>query len=141
MKYSSKKDLWLMLFIWISMLFSIGSSIYGLIVKEAGMAGFIIVSLMGVLLPIFFLWMLYSTYYLVTETHLIIRFGPFKQVIPLDSIKSVQNTNSPLSGPALSMKKIEIKYGKYDSVLISPKDREAFMDMLVEKYPEIKIIK
>ncbi len=71
---------------------------------------------------------------------MIIKYGPFKKVIPLNLIKSVKKTTNTLSGPALSLKRIEIVYGQYDFVLISPKDRDEFMRVLSKYCPQAEII-
>ncbi len=81
-----------------------------------------------------------TTYYLIEEENLVIRFGPFKKTVPLDAIKSVKKTMNPLSSPALSLKRLEITYNTYDMVLISPKDRDAFIEIISSRYKNIKII-
>lgn len=81
-----------------------------------------------------------NTYYVVNSSQksLIILSGLFfKKSIEIDSIKRVEDSNSLLSAPAMSMKRLEIIYNKFDSILISPKDKEGFVVALQEVKPEI----
>jgi uncharacterized membrane protein YdbT with pleckstrin-like domain len=60
------------------------------------------------------------------------------QKVPVKDIKSVTKTYNPLSAPALSINRLEIKYGNnYNYVLISPKERAAFINQLVLLNPNI----
>ncbi|WP_232223917.1 PH domain-containing protein [Anoxybacteroides tepidamans] len=89
-------------------------------------------------LPLFVLWMWLTTYYVLDNDRLIIKYGPFRKIIPLNAIRSVRKTSNPLSSPALSLKRLEIVYGLYHTVLISPKDRDAFIDLLRERCPNME---
>jgi hypothetical protein len=72
-----------------------------------GIVAIVTVSAVG--LPI---WLLFSTYYLVEGGTLSIRSGPMKVSIPLRDIQSVGPSRSMLSAPALSLKRLEIVYGR-----------------------------
>ena len=58
-------------------------------------------------------------------------------VIDIATITKIENTNSVLSAPALSMDRIEVFYNKYDSVVISPGDKAGFIARLKETNPEV----
>lgn len=73
------------------------------------------------------LWLLFSTEYRVVEQALLVRSGPFRWTIPLAEISSVRESNSALSSPALSLKRLEVKYGGGKSILLSPADRDGFL--------------
>jgi membrane protein YdbS with pleckstrin-like domain len=139
MKFPSKKDWWLTIIIWGAMLFAMGSGIYSLIFEESNFIDFVIVLILAVMLPVFLLWMWLTTYYVLDESNLVIKYGPFKKIIPLNTIKSVKKTMNPLSSPALSLKRLEIIYGQYNMVLISPKDRDEFMKILSKHCPQAEI--
>lgn len=51
----------------------------------------------------------------------------------------MQKTMNPLSSPALSLKRMEITYGQYDFVLISPINRDQFMKELSTRCPNAEI--
>lgn len=76
--------------------------------------------------------LLVRTYYVIENHKLTIVCGFFfKQQIDIANILKIEKTNSPLSSPALSIKhRIEIIYGKYDSVIISPERRAEFIETL-----------
>lgn len=139
MNFPSKKDWWLTIILWVPMLFFIGIGGYTLLYKEFSIGGFVLIFILMVILPILLLWMWLTTYYVLDDSHLVIKYGPFKKVIPLNTIKSVKKTMNPWSSPALSLKRLEIMYGQYDIVLISPIDRDEFMKILGKSYPQIKI--
>ena len=141
MKYKSRKDWWLSIIVWGAMLFAIGSGGYALIEKTPNIGEFLITLALSIVLPMFILWMWLTTFYVIGQKNLIIKFGPFKKTIPLDSIRTVKKTMNPLSSPALSLKRLEITYGLYNSILISPHDREGFMKVLAKRCPQVKILK
>jgi hypothetical protein len=140
LKFKSRKDWWLSIIVWITMILAIGSGLYALIDKTPNILDFIITFTLCVNLPIFILRMWLTTYYFVDENNLIIKFGPFKKIIPLDTIKFVRKTTNPLSSPALSLKRLEIVHGYDNSVLISPIHRDEFIEILSIRCKNIKII-
>ncbi|WP_341224565.1 PH domain-containing protein [uncultured Arcticibacterium sp.] len=111
--------------------------------------GSLIMTIMGqnwptiliMLLTCAFVFHLYaSTSYRITENNLIVKSGFIVNInIPIGSIKSIKPSKSILSSPALSLDRIEVSYGKFDSVLISPKERSAFIAELKKINPEIDI--
>ena len=75
-------------------------------------------------------WMLASTYYQVEENELKIRCGPFVWRVDRSSIHSIEPTRSPLSSPALSLNRLEIRYGDQRSIMVSPASRTKFIEDL-----------
>lgn len=60
------------------------------------------------------------------------------QDISVEDIKSVTKTFNPLSAPALSINRLEIKYGSgFNYTLISPKNRQQFIADLLAINPSI----
>lgn len=121
MKFPSKKDLWLGILILSAMLFP---AIY-----------FAVQSLwIGVLVMtpvlLFMGWFWYGTYYILEDKSLIIRSGPLRQEIYLDDIKRIRGIRSILSSPALSLDRLEIIYETGKTVLISPRDKELFLEII-----------
>ena len=76
------------------------------------------------------LWLLFSTRYTVSETTLQIRSGPMSWTIDRNEIHSITPTRSALSSPALSLDRLEIRYGDTGMVMVSPKDKEGFLAAL-----------
>ena len=63
--------------------------------------------------------------YWIADSILHVRASFFRWKIPVDSIVSVKPTRSWMSGPALSLDRLEILHER-GVVLISPREREAF---------------
>lgn len=60
--------------------------------------------------------------------------------IPIKSITKIEDTTSILSSPAASIAgRIEIRYNKYDIVIVSPKDKQGFVSHLQQINPEIQV--
>lgn len=60
-----------------------------------------------------------------------------KTIIPISSITSIRPSRNPISSLALSLRRLSIRYNKYDEILVSPKDREAFVAALKAANPQI----
>lgn len=54
----------------------------------------------------------------------------YRKDIPIDSIRKIVETNNMISSPAVSLDRLEIFYNKFDSVLISPKDKAGFIALI-----------
>ena len=69
------------------------------------------------------------------DTHLLVRVGLCRQRIPLVDISEVHPTRNPLSSPALSLDRLHVQFGQgvFEAVMISPADRNGFLDDLAEK--------
>jgi hypothetical protein len=141
MKFPSAKDWWLTLIVWGAMIAAIGSGIFSITQESLPTSEIVMTSLATIGIPIFVIWLWFSTYYVIDEKNLLIKYGPFRKTVPLHTITSVRKTNNPLSSPALSLKRLEILYGKYDTALISPKDRDEFIKILAEKCPQMRVDK
>ncbi|MGZ4000160.1 MAG: PH domain-containing protein [Mucilaginibacter sp.] len=83
------------------------------------------------LFALFALHLFTTTYYIISGDTLYIKSGFIIQItIDIGSITKISATRNMLSSPALSLDRLEIFYNKYDSVLISPKDKEEFIAQL-----------
>jgi len=65
----------------------------------------------------------------------------YNQQIKVSSITQIKETRNPISSPALALDRIEIKFDKYNSVLISPKKKEMFIEHLQQINPSISFIR
>lgn len=91
------------------------------------------------LLFVLILFLFLKTRYIINGNQLKISFG-FIHYKPIDiqSITEINNSKSILSSPAPSFDRIEIKYGKFNEVLISPKDKVGFAAELSKINPSIR---
>ncbi len=92
--------------------------------------GTTVIILICILAILLFASVLLGTVYTVDRRILKINSGPFRWKVPLDQIDSVEATRSPWSSPALSLDRLRIRYGKTKQVLVSPADREAFLNAI-----------
>ncbi|WP_316570131.1 PH domain-containing protein [Neobacillus sp. YIM B06451] len=128
MYFPSKKDVWLTLVIWLSILvcfiplFSKGN---GSPITTVPIAGFL-------------LWLWFSTGYKVEGDMLMVKSGPFRRSIPIKEIVKVSRSKSLLASYALSIKRLEIRFGKYGQVYVSPQDEQGFIKSLKKVNPTIQ---
>lgn len=81
-----------------------------------------------------------SAYCTITGNVLNIRFAFFIDTdIDINTIKSVMETNSIWSAPALPVNRLEIFYNNYDSIIISTPDKAQFVADLRAINPNITI--
>ncbi len=89
----------------------------------------------------FIVHMLLTTYYQVNDTGLRIKCGFFfDKTIDPGTIREIKETNNPVSSPAASIDRLVISYNRYDTVIISPKEKDAFINHLTRINPGIKVI-
>ncbi|MCE2616783.1 MAG: PH domain-containing protein [Phocaeicola sp.] len=106
----------------------------------------IIATILLTIVMLLIISMLIKTKYVITSDNLlrIVQAKPFKPVnIPISDIIEVKKTHNPLSAPALSLDRLEIKFldrGRKNMVLISPKRQDEFLAALKKKNESIKII-
>lgn len=65
--------------------------------------------------------------------------GPVKKRIFIRDIKRISNTKNPIAAYALSFDRLEIVYGSYETEIISPKNKEQFINLVKSKNPHIEI--
>ncbi len=100
----------------------------------------IALSILG--LVIFFVANIFlNTYYQLAGNTLRIKCGIFyNQVIDINTIRKISETNDAISSPATSLDRLEILYNKFDSVLISPKEKLEFIEHIKTINPNIEVV-
>jgi hypothetical protein len=125
-KFESKRDLWLMAVLW-SAVVELVWSIFR-VWQDAPLAMAASFAVVMLVIAALTLWVMYGTFYLVDESTLIVRSGPFRYRVRLADIVAVTPSNSPLSSPAMSLDRLKISYGSpQKDLLVSPKDRAGFL--------------
>jgi Bacterial PH domain len=79
------------------------------------------------------LWTLLTTRYAIDDAFLHVRSGPFRWTIPLRDIGSITPTRDITSSPALSLDRLCIEYGDGRRLLVSPREKDAFLRDLQER--------
>ena len=81
-----------------------------------------------------------TTYYTVEGEDLKIKSGFIINItVDINTIRKINETNNILSAPAMSLDRLEIIYNKYDSVLISPKEKAQFIKTMLKINPAIEV--
>lgn len=95
--------------------------------------------LMGICLIMIYDILLHTDY-TIHDEKLHIRCGLlFRMDLPISKIVEITHKSTILSSPALSAKRIGLKYGKTNWVYVSPNDQEEFISALKSINPKIKI--
>lgn len=84
-------------------------------------------------------WLWLSTYYVMTESGILVKSGPFTKLILYESIKKASSVHFWISSFALSVDRVEIHFGKYDMIYLSPADRKLFVQELRNRCQGITI--
>ena len=129
--YKSKIDWWLGLLLLYPIYLSVAS-----LVKEQWLYGFAGLGFVfGVVL-----FVSKTTRYIIDENQLIVKsLWIVNYTIDISKIRKIEKSNSILSSPALSLDRIALYYNKYDEVYISPKEKQDFLNNLLEINPNIEV--
>ncbi|MFD2101092.1 PH domain-containing protein [Flagellimonas iocasae] len=129
--YPSKIGWGLLAFVFI--IFAVG--IYQQVKSELWIGVVIQVVVLVLVLLIFFS----ISYEIHGKTLWVKSFFWVKKEVPIESITRISETYNPISSPAASLDRLEILYGKYNSVIISPKDKMDFIAHLKSIAPDIEV--
>jgi hypothetical protein len=107
-----------------------------LLQSEQSWTGFLI------MLPViaFIVHMFLATKYTIAGTLLNIRCGlMYHKQIDINTVRKIAETNNPLSAPAPSLDRLEISFGNYESVMISPRQKNEFISEMIAVNPNIEV--
>lgn len=109
---------------------------------ERSVLGNISTHIFSIVILVLFTVLSKTTRYTITAKELHIKCPPFyNKTIALDRINKVEVSRNIISSPAPSLDRIELYYDKFDSVVISPRDKFQFMEDLKQRNPSITVIK
>lgn len=119
---------------WVILLFFVVMAVYGIIIQEWLMA------IISTISSAYFCLIFFTMRYVIDDEYLLIqtKFFP-SQKVALQNIRKIEESNSILAAPAFSFDRLEIIYNKYDSILVSPENKEQFIADLLNVNPEIEI--
>ena len=90
--------------------------------------------MLGFYIPLmaFMLATIFNTHYTITaESKLVVHCGLFRfPIIDIQDITHYQYTNNPISSPAASMKRLALYHERRTLVIISPENRDVFIEVL-----------
>ena len=134
MVFTSRKDLWMGIVIWLLI-----AAFIWIFYQSA----FVQINILGIVVMVVMIYSLgtvwFNTRYKIENNTLHISYGFIKKAIAIQDIKSIRKTTNPFVAPSLSIHRIEINYGTYKTIQISPKDIPAFVGELQKKNPNIHL--
>lgn len=133
-KYPSKISYGLLFFVLLVMIAPLIFELY-----TGGISSKFIIAIGIISIPFaFILHLFFKTEYTIDDQILNIKCSfVLNENIDIASIKEISKTNSLISSPAPSLDRILIKYGKYNRIIISPRNKLAFAKDLTEMNPDI----
>lgn len=131
--YKSKVDLWILL---LTDVIIIVPSVFVLVKYPLSLVHWGVV-LVGAALPLLVVhYLMNNISYEINDEFLVVRAKPLLiEHVRLSRITKVEKTSCILSAPAASLDRIKITYGR-SAVVISPKDKEAFVEDLRRACPQ-----
>ena len=131
-RFKSKLDWWLAAACCWPLLFAPFAAMQ---VESPSVIGVLLIMLIPVGL---FVWMLYSTVYVVSSATLTARCLTVTRRVPLQSITALRPSRNPISAPALSFDRVEVVHGD-GTLLISPADKAGFVQTILELVPAVTV--
>jgi hypothetical protein len=129
--HKSKRDRWFVTLSWTTALLMLVAGL-SLAMTPSPLALRIVVPMLLVLSSDLMLWTLYSTRYLLTDSGMKIRSGPFRWWVPYADIEHVAPTRSVLAGPACSLDRLQVVCkGSSLGLMISPERKSEFLTDVV----------
>ncbi len=127
----------------------IGLELVGFLVLIYGTVGYLVlqdgfnlfaISILAI--PIIFtVYLFVSIQYIIEGNNLNVKAGfLINENIDIKKISKITETNNPLSSPAASLDRWQISYNKSNSIIISPKKKQEFIDHLLSINPAIEVI-
>ena len=135
--YYSKRDAWIVFILWAIITFGTVSAVV-VTFSFTSILRLLTLEVLFLSLVAFCLSILRSTYYTLTSDSLVVRSGPFRWTIGLDTIVEVVPARNLYSSAALSLDRLHIRQrGSRSSTYISPKDKESFLRELAARSPDL----
>ncbi|WP_158606893.1 PH domain-containing protein [Paenibacillus ginsengarvi] len=138
MKYAPRRDVWLSAVIWSCVLLLVLAGLSPLAVEGAGLIGGTLICLFCLACAGFIAWLWIGIGYVLRQSELIVRTGPFAKTISLDGITKVRRIRSWMSSAATSSRRLELTYGRYDFIHLSPLQEEKFLAELKSRCPQAR---
>ena len=89
---------------------------------------------------LFTLHLFLNTYYVIDGEFLVVKSGMiFNKKVDINSVKSIKETKTIISAPALSFDRLEVNWGQYTGVVISPRDKKKFVEHMTRINPLIDV--
>lgn len=127
MKFVPRRDLWLSIMVWLCIVALALAGLTPLFRAGAGIVGGMAIFLICYTVAAILAWLWIATYCELRSSDLLVRSGPIVQTVPYASITAVKPIRSWVASTATSSRRVEIHYGRYEMVHVSPLDQERFL--------------
>lgn len=134
--FKSRIDTWLLIVLALSVCTTMGAIIMIALNEPVLLWVGLLTLLVGVGLPI---WLILQTDYSLVDGTPLIRSGPFRWKVSVAAIKSIVPTRNPLSSPALSLDRLQIDYEPGKSIMVSSRDKQAFIDAIERQKKQVRM--
>ena len=138
--YLSSKSFFVVIVLWTLVLFMLIMMLLNLSKTTLDLVPFVITSLASILI----IWILLDTRYVIKNSFLYYRSGPFRGRIDINKIDKIQYFSGLYPQvsmkPALDIKGYIITYNKQDDVYVSPKKSVDFIEELLKINPKIEVV-
>jgi hypothetical protein len=122
--YRSKIGLGLVAFVGIVLLI-----VFAIMIVNQIWVGFLI----NLITTLFIAYTLLTTQYTINKNKIRIQCGfLYDETLTINNIISITETRNPLSSPAASLDRLELKLKNSYSILISPKEKNEFIDHILQ---------
>jgi len=135
--FTSKKDVFYSLICWGTIIFASLAIIFNFSLNVLP----IFSAILGLLAIGLLIWVWFGTNYIVEDKCIQIKYGPFKEKVSIQDINVIGKRKSILITPALAIDRVLLRYGRYGEILISPKNENEFIDLILTKNPRITLEK
>ncbi|MCM3409822.1 PH domain-containing protein [Metabacillus litoralis] len=135
MFFQSKRDILYFIAIWGTVFIIILGSFFDtepIVIKIA-------YYLIGIISIGILIWIWFGTGYKIEDDLLKAQCGPFQWKLNVKEIRKVRKVKSIFTSPALSIDRLDIYYGKYNLIRISPENESEFIDLLLKENPQIQL--
>lgn len=135
MRYRTRVDTWIVVLLANAVALPLAIAVLSYVRVGTGLAVWLPLAIAALMIVIMCSVAL-PTYYEVTSDRLVIRSGWLRWEVPLAEIESVTPTSNPLSSPAWSLERLEVKWtgtGSPRSILISPQRTDEFLREVADR--------
>jgi hypothetical protein len=138
--FKSEKAVWIGLIIWGAVILILAAIIYNFIDAHS-LIEIILVFILLSLSAGFLLWIWFDTKYKIEDGFLYCNSGPINAKIEINKITQIIKNRTLWYGlrPALAHNGLVIMYNKWDEIYISPKDKDGFIEEVLNINAEIKV--
>lgn len=135
MQYRTRVDTWIVVVLAGAVALPITIAVVSYVRMGTGPAVWLPLAIAALMIVIIFI-VAVPTRYQVTTDRLLIRSGWLRWEVPLAEIESVTPTSNPLSSPAWSLERLEVRWtgtGSPRSILISPQRSDEFLREVADR--------